>query len=226
MKTKIKQMVFFVLQKFGWKKLPPAFMTDNKEFMHVYNQIKSHALLSTERAFFLFQFSKQALALPGEIAEIGVYKGGGARLIAEIFKDKKQIYLFDTFEGMPEVDKKEDNIKAIKKGMYSDTSLIAVKNFLSKFKNIKIYKGIFPETSAPITEKKFCFVHVDTDIYKSTKDCIEFFYPRMVSGGIIICDDFKSPECKGVEKAVNDFFKNKKEFPVHTTNQQCVIIKI
>ncbi len=48
----------------------------------------------------------------------------------------------------------------------------------------------------------------------------------MVSGGIIVCDDYRSLECKGVEKAVDEFFKNKKEVPIHTTYHQCAIIKL
>lgn len=173
----------------------------------------------------MFQFSKQALTLQGDVAEIGVFRGGGARILAEVFSSK-QIHLFDTFEGMPEVDKKEDNLKAVWKGRYDDTSLTEVKNYLTEFNNINFYKGIFPKTSKPITGKKFCFVHIDTDIYQSTKACLQFFYPRMVLGGIIICDDYMSLECRGVEKAVDEFFKDKKEFPIHTTYHQCAIIKL
>ncbi len=225
MKIKINEMFYDVLQRLGRKIKPPEFIRQHNEFIELFNKIKSNALLSIERAFFLFQFSKQVSTLQGEVAEIGVYRGGGARILAEVFKSK-QIHLFDTFEGMPEVDKKEDNTEYQKKGLYNDTSLSLVKNFLSEFNNIKFYKGLFPETADSVKNKKFCFVHIDTDIYQSTKACLEFFYPKMVLGGVIICDDFKSPECKGVEKAVEDFLKNKKEFPINTTQFQCAIIKL
>jgi hypothetical protein len=47
----------------------------------------------------------------------------------------------------------------------------------------------------------------------------------MVLGGIIICADFKASKFHGTKKALTDFFADKKEFPIHTVENQCVIIK-
>ena len=54
-------------------------------------------------------------------------------------------------------------------------------------------------------DKEYFLVHVDVDLYQSTKDCLEFFYPRMVIGGIIMIDDY--PYLNGVKIAVNEFKK-------------------
>jgi O-methyltransferase len=52
----------------------------------------------------IYQLARQALRLPGEVAEVGVYKGGSAYLMDAIFDPDIPIHLFDTFAGMPPVD--------------------------------------------------------------------------------------------------------------------------
>ena len=60
-------------------------------------------------------------------------------------------------------------------GEFSNTSLENVENYLSNYKNIYCYKGKFPETSEPIKNKKFSFVHLDVDLFQSTIDCFRIF---------------------------------------------------
>ena len=127
----------------------------------------------------MYQFLKLTDRLKGDVAEIGVYKGRTAKVLA-LTSEKldKNVYLFDTFSGMPETDYNKDNF--YKKGSFSDTSLLDVENFLSDCNNVAIYPGFFPETSKPVERNSFSFVHIDVDIYRSVLDCCEFFYPRMV----------------------------------------------
>lgn len=73
--------------------------------------------------------------------------------------------------------------------------------------------------------KKFCFVHLDVDLYKSTKDCLEFFYPRMVRGGIILTHDYNYV-FKGVKKAYNEFFANKPEAVIKLADYQALMVKV
>lgn len=141
----------------------------------------------------------------GAIAEVSVYKGESALLLAKAFPDRI-IYLFDTFSGMPESD---PSIDYHKKGDFADTSLSAVMTKLKDFKNVIYYPGIFPESAKTVENIKFAFVNVDVDIYKSTKDCLEFFYPRLAEGGgIFIQDDYNFPNCKGATKAVDEFLQS------------------
>ena len=61
-------------------------------------------------------------------------------------------------------------------------------------------------------DKRFCFVSIDVDLYKTTMAAWEFFYPRMVKGGVIaIYDDYDYPTCPGVTKATDEFLRNKLE---------------
>jgi len=146
--------------------------------------------------------------LKGEIAEVGVMWGGSAKIITKIIPDKT-VYLFDTFEGLPDdMDYTVDPTDYFVGAMAVD--LDKVKKFLKNC-NVKIYPGIFPqETSKYIKDKKFAFVHIDVDIYKATKDTLEFFYPRLEVGGSIVIHDY--PLHRGVQKAVDDFMENKGTF--------------
>jgi len=155
----------------------------------------------------------------GDFAETGVYKGSSARIICEA-KGNKPFHLFDTFKGMPEVLKID---KKYKKGMLNDVSFERVKQRLSKYNNILFYKGFFPDTAEAVKDKKFSFVNIDMDIYKSTKDSLEFFYKRMVKGGIIIGHDYQSIEA--VKKAFDKFFDDKTEKVIPLCMSQCIVIK-
>lgn len=125
-------------------------------------------------------------------------------MIAEV-KGNKKLHLFDTFEGMPEVD---SSIDLHKKGDFQDTSIDSVKNYLSNYKDIYFYKGYFPASLAGTNchTLTFSFVNLDVDIYESTKSCLEFFYSRLNTGGIILSHDYRSISCPGVKKAIDEFF--------------------
>lgn len=223
----IKEKAWVLLQKIRGKPLMPEYISKDKKFIELYNQIKGCALLGAERAHMIYQFARHSLNIPGDAAEVGVYKGGSAKIIASVFgNSSKKIHLFDTFEGTPEIDPAKDNNNFLRKGMYDDVDFDSVKNFLAEFKNVRIYKGIFPKTANAIKKSRFCFVHIDVNTYRSTKDCLEFFYPKMNKGGIILLDDYKSKECRGVQKAADQFFKGRKECIIQTTSHQCAIIKI
>ncbi len=194
---------------------------ENPEFKSLYIEIKPFTFLSPKRIFLLYQFAKRSAKLSGNIAEVGVYKGGSAKLLARVFQNtKKKIFLFDNFSDPLKV-----NPQYQTKEISGGTDFTSVQSYLREFKNIEFFKGIFP-ASAKSVKGKFCFVHIDADLYQSTKDALEFFYPKMVSGGIIVCADYNVSKHPGTRKALNDFFRNKKEYPIHTADQQCVVIKI
>ena len=85
------------------------------------------------------------------------------------------------------------------------------KEVLHDFDFIKIYKGWIPKKDLrKYKKKKFSFIHIDLDLHKPILDTLEFFYPRLVKGGIIICDDYNSSQFPGAKKAWDDFLKTKK----------------
>jgi len=158
----------------------------------------------------------------GCIAEVGVFKGGSAKLICE-FKGEKKLYLFDTFEGLPELNT-FDSHDEFYQGQFNDTSIEAVRKLTSPYKNVHLIKGYFPDTAGPIENEKFSLVHLDVDLHETTKNALEFFYPRMSEGGIIISHDYIN--ANGVKKAFDDFFAEKPETVLLISDTQCMVVKV
>ncbi|MBC8147965.1 MAG: hypothetical protein H8E98_08295 [Bacteroidetes bacterium] len=121
--------------------------------------------------------------LKGNIAEVGVLHGGTANFIREsmLFCDK--LYLFDTFEGIEGCEFQEQ---------WSEANFNKVVSKFKDFDSVIINKGMFPKDfKKDYSRMKFKFVHLDVDLVRSTYDSLEFLYPRMVKGGIILIHDYK-----------------------------------
>lgn len=175
-------------------------------------------------AFVLYSIAQSQNRIPGDIAEVGSYQGGSSKIICEV-KDKKNFHIFDTFEGLPHVTDSDTHFgtKFWNDNDFNQTSEEQVKTYLSKYPNVFIHKGLFPNTAEPIKNNLFSFVHLDVDLYQSTLESLKFFYPRLVPGGIILTHDFHS---NGVNIAFKEFFDDKKIPFIELTGSQCMIIKL
>lgn len=156
--------------------------------------------------------------LAGAFAELGVYKGATAKLICEA-KGDKELHLFDTFEGLPEVS--GHDVRFSQK-MFS-ISAENVRKRLAGYQNVHIHQGLFPATGKPVENHRFAFVHLDLDIYQSTREALEFFYPRLVPGGILITHDY--PSSAGVSLAFTEFMSDKPEQIIGLPLSQGMIVK-
>jgi O-methyltransferase len=178
-------------------------------------------LLTFVEAVQIYNSVRNSAKIIGDLAEVGVFKGGSAKLICEA-KGNRTLHLFDTFEGLPELSKLDAKEQFYKK-KYS-CPIDDVKSYLKQYPNVHFLKGLFPETANPVTNTKFCFVHLDVDLYESTKNCISFFYSRMTKGGIIISHDYAY--AKGVHVAFDEFFKDKPEAVIELADSQCMVVKL
>lgn len=172
----------------------------------------------------LFSLVQSTAKLGGAMAEVGVYEGASARLIREA-DPERQLHLFDTFEGLPETQESDTahHLGPYQKGEFA-CAFDNVSEYLSGSNHITIHKGLFPATAEAITGERFSFVHSDVDIYQSTKAVLEFFYPRMVPGGILITHDFVS--AGGVNRAFVEFLSDKREPLIELPGDQGMIVKI
>ena len=145
----------------------------------------------------------------GIIVEVGVYKGGSAVELMKVAKEKNtELWLFDTFEGMPEA----IDIDHHKIGDFADCSYEAVKTLLP---DAKIFKGFFPDTWIPIEPKKsISFAHIDCDQYTSISECIRHFSPYMLPGGIMWFDDYGYSWLPGAKQAVDKHLPNRLIHPL------------
>ncbi len=193
-----------------------------RETLRLIRRVKreKRLLQAYHQAYNLVRAVEATSKIPGDIAEVGVYKGGSAKLICEV-KAGRTLHLFDTFEGLPAVG--STDAPMFREGKYSAPSVDDVKTYLREYADLAFHVGLFPETAGPIRETMFSFVHLDVDLVKSTEDCLEFFYPRMNPGGIILSQDYAFP---GVREAIHTFFAGRPEPVMELCSTQCLIVKL
>jgi O-methyltransferase len=157
--------------------------------------------------FFNWWFQVERLnreQVPGVFVELGVYKGDSARIIHHLDQDRK-FHLFDTFTGFTEVDLREETGEAATYTTenFADTSVEKVLKNIDGNQNIIVHPGYFPTTALDFHEQ-VALVNIDTDLYNPTRAGLQFFYPLLSPGGILLVHDynFKWP---GIIRAVDDF---------------------
>jgi hypothetical protein len=136
----------------------------------------------------------------------------------------RSFYIFDTFEGLQNISDVDTHFgkKFWNENQFNNTDQKSVQKFLEKYENVKVTKGIFPESADIIKELKFSFVHLDVDLYKSTIDCLRYFFPRLVNGGIILIHDFHTD---GIKKAINEFLVENKVQIIELSGTQGLVLK-
>ena len=209
----------------GWKQ--------DKQYIKLFNDTLDIIGLPNRRAgiavgefkgYNLVYQAKYAANFDGDMAEVGTWIGGSARMIAKTVPNKI-LHCFDTFEGIPEVDENVETKDWLVEFRGADIYETALKA-TSDCDNVAFYKGIFPGTiPEKLYNESFCFVHADADVYPSTKAICEFFYDRLTPGGVLLFDDYGFKKASGVRKAVNEYFEDKPENPVMISGGQCIVIR-
>ncbi len=181
-----------------------------------------------------FELFKMISGLRGAIVECGVFKGASFvrfAMFRSLFEEKKKrrIIGFDTFEEFPETnfeDDKQCREDFLKKAGTQSISVGQLKSVLKKKKcedNTELVKGditkTLPEYVKSHPRLKISMLNLDVDIYEPAATVLEYLYPKIVKGGVLLLDDYKI--FPGETKAVDDYFKGSKviirEFPFSVT---------
>lgn len=194
-----------------------------KEVVRLIRRVRRQrkCLLTAFECFTVHSLVRAQSDLPGELAEVGVFAGASAKLICEA-RARKPLHLFDTFDGLPESSDKDGEVYRKKPQLFA-CSLESVRAYLDNYPEVYYYQGLFPDTAGPVTDKTFSFVHLDVDLYESTLACLEFFYPRMSPGGIMLSHDYTI--LAGVKDAFDEFFADKPERIIELVTTQCMVFK-
>jgi len=163
-------------------------------------------LMARDKRKDLVDLLKRCQSILGEVWECGVFRGGSAAIMSR--HTKKVMRLFDSWEGLPEPTK-EDN--AHKKGHFSNVDFNAVRARFKGLPNVHLHKGWIPEVFEGLEKSRISFAHVDLDLYLPYLRTMEFIYPRLSEGGIMVFNDYGVPSCKGATQAVDEFFEGKEE---------------
>ena len=196
------------------------------DFREAYDGVEPYTVVSGDRCHVLYRLASQALAVAGDFAECGVYRGGTALLLSRVLEGReKALHLLDSFTGLPAPDPEKD--PDLEQGVFKATSAQAVNDLLGGFSGtLRIHEGWIPSTFEGLEDSRFSFVHIDVDLYRSTLDCLEFFYPRLSPGAVIVFDDYGFPAARGEKRAVDEFFADRPEAPLALPTGQAIVTKL
>lgn len=158
-------------------------------------------------------------SLPGDVADLGAYRGACAYLLRRLAPDK-ELHVFDNWGvGNPHFDPDCHHgpgewafpLEECRRNVGADPKT-------------HFHKGVFPGSAAGLEGRRFCFVFVDMDTYQSTKAAVEFFWPRLVAGGKMLVDDWSWEPCAGTEKAVRELFEES-QLRIYPEEHACLLTK-
>jgi hypothetical protein len=180
---------------------------------------------SFERKYVVSQLVMALGDVPGDLAECGVYNGATAYFMAAAAEKRgpaRLVHLFDSFEGLSMPGANDGNFWS---GGGLAMPEAVVRENLRDYSGVRVHPGWIPTRFAEVRDRRFAFVHIDVDLYEPTRDSIEFFYPLLSPGGVIVCDDYGYKTCPGATKAMDDFMRDKPEHVVHLPTGQGVIFR-
>jgi O-methyltransferase len=198
------------------------------EFRRVRALIEGHTLVDVYRCWELWHLVRQVADVPGDILEVGVWRGGTAALMAvraKMLGCGAGIHLCDTFEGVVKTTRADAHYTG---GEHSDTSVQIVETLLKQLgiDRATIHAGIFPESAPPQLEgTPLRMAHIDVDVYESGRQSFEWIWPRVSPGGVVIFDDFSFSTTRDITTLCNEL----QELPMSTLlqnlNGHAIIVK-
>ncbi len=197
-------------------------------FQEAFAAIRPNSLVDQYRCHALWKLVEQTARLGGDILEVGVWRGGTGCLMAtrsQALGAAARVFLCDTFTG---VVKAGANDPAYRGGEHADTSIDIVRDLAAglSLSNVTILDGIFPdETGARLTDRRFGLCHIDVDVYQSAREAVEWVWPRLLTGGVVVFDDYGFAGCEGVTRLVGEREALPDAITVHNLNGHAVVIK-
>lgn len=231
----MKELLKTILNKIGYsiKKIdsskPPYSDIKNKEFWEIYEVCKPFTMTNIESLYSLYCSVDYVLKnnIKGAFVECGVWRGGSSMLIAQMLKNRnitdRNLYLFDTFEGMSEPTHNDLDIRGVKaatllrdhennkeESVWCLAELKDVQNNmrLTAFpeENVTFIKGKVEDTIPEnLPKENIALLRLDTDWYESTKHELNYLYPQLEQRGVLVIDDYGHWE--GCRKAVDEYFQ-------------------
>jgi hypothetical protein len=206
----------------------------DEETREIIIKVQNYTMTSVERLIALINATRYISRnqIEGDFVECGVWRGGSMMAVAYSLEKsgerERDLYLFDTFEGMStptNQDVTHSNIDALtlleesskddSKSIWCYSSLDEVKTNIESTEynpqKIHLIKGKVEETIPHCIPEKIALLRLDTDWYESTRHELQHLFPRLVSGGVLIIDDYG--HWKGCQKATDEYIE-KNNIPI------------
>lgn len=179
------------------------------------------------RAWLLTRLARESVALGGNLAEFGTYRGACAGLVLAVvpLAADQELYLFDTFEGIPAVSLTDNEQRLGFEGRLGDTSVDEVDVFLSRWNHYRLVPGDVMDTVRSTEVGPLCFAHVDLNAAKATVVATEYAYERLLPGGVLLFDDYGWRGYEDQRLLLEAFFDSRDEDLIALPTGQAFLIK-
>jgi hypothetical protein len=145
------------------------------------------------------------LAPEGPRIELGVHKGKALQIIAQ---HRGSTFGVDSFEGM--ANPTENDLDSTGGHQYPKGKLaIGMEEARRRAPKAELIQGFIPEVLAVLPQGPFAFAHVDLDQYAPTRASLEWLFPRMITGGIVLCHDWFDGRDFLAGGAINEFARQR-----------------
>lgn len=155
--------------------------------------------------------AQQALNLDGDFVECGTNRGSLNAAIVEYVdwqgqKNERRFYMFDTFCGLV-----ESMVSDADKGAYNsryEECYEETRNYFAKYPGLILVRGIVPESLSTVKIDKIAYLSIDMNCAAPEKAALEYFWPQMVSGGVILLDDYGWRGYENQKRVHDDFARS------------------
>jgi len=181
------------------------------------------------RTYIVCWFAEMVKNLEGDFVECGVNTGAYSRAVIEYIdfrSTNKTFYLLDTFEGLdPTQITEQEKLAGIQVYLTHYNNVYEqVKATFIDF-NVRVIKGIVPYTLGKCDAEKISYLSIDMNSVEPEIAAINFFWKKIVTGGVVILDDYGFPMHINQKVAFDEFFKNEKQSILCLPTGQGIIIK-
>lgn len=197
-------------------------------FLQIYRQVQDRTLVDVYRLWELWTLVEQAAKVGGAFLEVGVWRGGSGAIIArraEVCGCDSPVFLCDTFRGVVKAANHDADYRG---GEHADTSPEQVQAFLDDLglNRTVLLPGVFPdETGDRISDQRFALCHIDVDTYQSAADVLNWVWPRLNVGGVVVYDDYGFAVCGGIARHVEEQRSQPGCLVLHNLNGHAILIK-
>jgi O-methyltransferase len=189
----------------------------DETFWKILPEVHDFTMLSMETMWSLYEAVRYVARarVKGDVVECGVLYGGSMMLIAKTLLSlgvtDRRLWLYDSFEGFTGKPAKDDIdwMGGSVSGKLPDFMQIVVDNIQSTgypFKNVTMIQGDIEQTAPINNNGDIAMLRLDTDTYYSTRAEMDNFFPKLVSGGVLIIDDYG--HALGARRAVDEYFRD------------------
>lgn len=177
-----------------------------------------------------------AVKLPGDFVECGVNRGFMSSAIMEYLDWNalnRDFYLLDTFQGIDsrflsdediKIGVVERNSRDIQSGFYTFDVEAVRKNF-AEWQRVKIVVGPIPETLTQVQSGQIAFIHMDLNCSQPEVAAAEYFWDKLVPGGVILMDDYAYVGYRSQKLGMDAFAKSRSVSILSLPTGQGLLIK-